>query len=56
MRSLLLTSILIATAAIPIRMAGAPDPRRGLRRTVLFMVLFNVFYMLACVYLYRRLP
>lgn len=55
MRALLLTSVLIATAVIPLRMARAPDPRRGLRRTVIYMVLFNVIYMLACVYLYRRL-
>jgi hypothetical protein len=56
MRALLLMSILIATVAIPLWTARDPDGRRGLRRTVVHMVLFNVLYMLACVYLHHRLP
>lgn len=56
MRALLLMTILIATAAIPIWAARHPDPRRGLRRAVLGMIVFSVLYTLACAYLYGRLP
>jgi hypothetical protein len=56
MRSLLLTSILVATVAIPIGTARDPDARRGLRRALLFVALFNAVYALACVYVFHRLP
>lgn len=56
MRALLLMSILIATVAIPLWAARDPDARRGLWRTVVYMIVFNALYMLACVYLYHRLP
>jgi hypothetical protein len=56
MRALLLMSILIATVAIPIWTSRDPDARRGLTRTVVHTVVFNVLFMLACAYLYHRLP
>jgi len=56
MRALLLMSILIATVAIPIWTSRDTDGRRGLVRTVAYMVVFNVLYMLACAYLHHRLP
>jgi len=52
---LLLISILFATIALPLRAARDPSPVRGLRRTVVWLVGFNVFYVLAVVYLLPRL-
>ncbi len=56
MRSLLLTSILFATVAIPIAAARAPDARRGLGRALVSLAVFNAFYALACAYVFHRLP
>ena len=55
MQKALLTSILVATIAIPIVAARDERPRRGLQRAVLGMVLFDLLYMVACVVLYPRL-
>jgi hypothetical protein len=55
MQALLLSSILIATVAIPVRAARDPSARRGLRRAVLQMVLFSAAYTLACAFVYHRL-
>jgi hypothetical protein len=56
MRSLLLISILIATVAIPVRAARDASARRGFRRALLQMALFNTIYLLACAFVYYRLP
>jgi hypothetical protein len=55
MHKLLLMSVLLATAVIPA--IGAHDPRakRGLRRTVTRMLLFNALYLLAVVFVYPRI-
>lgn len=52
---MLLMSILIATLALPMRAAHDPNPARGLRRTVLWLVAFNVCYLLGIVYVLPRL-
>jgi hypothetical protein len=52
---LLLVSIMIMSIVIPARAAASNDPRRGLKKALLQMALFNLFYALAVTYLYPRL-
>jgi hypothetical protein len=52
---ILLVSILIAVIAIPIRAARTRSPRLGLRRAVLWMLAFNLFYLFAVRIIYPRL-
>jgi hypothetical protein len=44
MSKLILLSIALAQIAIPLWASGDRDPRRGLRRALFFVVLFNFFY------------
>lgn len=44
MAKLLLLSVLFATVAVPSFFALDPNPRRGLRRCLFVMSLFNVAY------------
>ena len=55
MGKFILLSILIATVAIPMHTARDESPARGLRRTVLGLATFNLFYLLAVIYLLPRL-
>ena len=55
MAKALLISVLIATIALPMIFARDAKPKRGLRRTVVWMVLFCVFYVFAALYVYPRL-
>lgn len=55
MAKLLLMSILIATVALPMRAARDPVPSRALRRVVVWLAAFNVFYLLGIVYVLPRL-
>ena len=55
MGKLLLLSIVIATVAIPARAAREKNARKGLRKALLQMAVFNVFYLLGLLYLYGRL-
>lgn len=52
---LLLISILFMSIIIPARAATAKDPRVGLKKALLYMTLFNLFYVLAVTFLYPRL-
>ena len=54
MGKIILISILLATIALPMRAARDPSPTRGLRRTVLWLVAFNVFYLIAIIYILPR--
>ncbi len=56
MRSLLLTSILVATVVIPIGTARDPNARRGLRRALVQLAIFNAVYTFLCAYVFHRLP
>jgi hypothetical protein len=56
MRSLLLTSILIATVTLPIGAARGADPRRGLLRALAAVAIFNAVYALLCAHVFHRLP
>lgn len=55
MSKLLLLSILIASIALPARAAREKNPRRGLRKTIVYVLLFNVFYLFSLLFLYGRI-
>lgn len=55
MAKLLLLSVIFATVAIPVRAARLKNPRLGLRKALLWLALFNVFYVFSLVYIYHRL-
>jgi formate-dependent nitrite reductase membrane component NrfD len=44
MEKALLISVVIATVVIPLLAAAERDPRRGLKRTLVGLAAFNVFY------------
>lgn len=52
---LLLVSIVLAAVVIPIRAARARSPRLGLRKAILWMLAFNLFYLFAVRVIYPRL-
>jgi hypothetical protein len=52
---LVLVSVVIAMIALPILMARDTNPRRGLGRTLLLVIAFNVLYLLAVRFIYPRL-
>ena len=45
MKALLLLSIVIAALVIPMRAARDPNPRRGVKRMLLWLFLFNALYL-----------
>lgn len=51
----LLISIVIATFALPLSAARDPSPTRGLRRTVVGMVVVVIVYVIGIVYVLPRL-
>ena len=55
MKSLVLTSILLATIAVPVLLARAERPRRALLQMVVTMVGVAALYLLVLRYLYPRL-
>lgn len=55
MAKLLLISVLVATATIPALTAKDPMPKRGLARAVRGILLFNVVYALALIFIYPKL-
>lgn len=54
MRKLILISIIVATVVIPLRAARARSARRGLEQALVAMLVFDVFYLLAVMFLYPR--
>ena len=56
MGKFLLFSIVIATVIVPFRAASDPSPGRALRKAVVSMLTFNLFYFFAILYLFPRLP
>lgn len=55
MSKLILLSIIIAIIAVPARAARLPNPRKGLRKVVLQILLFEAFYAFALIFLYGRI-
>lgn len=56
MQKLLLISVWLATIILPFIAAMDPSPRRGLRRLLVMMSGFIVFYVFSIVYILPRLP
>jgi hypothetical protein len=48
-------SIIVATVIIPMRAARGKNGRRGLRKAIVWMVLFNLIYLFALLFIYGRL-
>lgn len=54
MQKLILMSVIYATAILPLIAARNPSPRRGLRKAVVWMLAFNLIYVLAVMFVYPR--
>jgi hypothetical protein len=54
-KKIILISILLATIAIPTKVAGEPNPHLALRKALLYSVLFNVVYWLLLLVVYPHL-
>ena len=54
MSKILLLSVVLAMVAIPARAARDSSPRRGLRRLLMYTLLFNAFYLFNLLFLYGR--
>jgi hypothetical protein len=52
---LTLIMILFVSIIIPARAAADPNPRRGLKKALVQMTIFNLIYVLAVTFLYPRL-
>ena len=52
---LLLFSVIIMMVAIPVLAARDPNPKRGLKKALLLVFAFNLFYLFAVRYIYPRL-
>jgi hypothetical protein len=55
MQKLILISLLVANVVIPVWGAREPNARRGLRKTVRGLLLFDLAYLIALCLLYPRL-
>ncbi len=55
MMKLILLSFMIATMALPARAAREKSPKKGLRRAMISMAVFNAFYLFALLFIYGRL-
>jgi hypothetical protein len=51
---LILLSILLMSILIPARAAAAKDPRKGLKRALIQMALFDLVYVLSVTYVFPR--
>jgi hypothetical protein len=55
MSKLLLLSVMLATIFLPAITAREKSPKKGLRKTIIYILLFNAFYMFGLAYLYGRI-
>ena len=55
MAQLLLLSILIATVVIPAKAAREKNPRKGLRKAILYVAIYNAVYLFLLMFVYGRL-
>lgn len=54
MDKIILISIIVATVVVPTLGARDVNPRRGLKRTLVFLFAFNVLYLALVVLVYTR--
>lgn len=52
MKKLIELSVIIATLAIPARIARMKNPRKGFRKMVIYMLAFDAFYLFALRFLH----
>ncbi len=55
MAKLLLLSVIFATILLPARAAREKNAKRGFRKTVISLAVFNLLWILGLVFLYGRL-
>ena len=55
MGKLLLISILAATLYIPLRFSHDRKPKRGMKNTIIYMIVFMTCWVLLCAFAYVRL-
>jgi hypothetical protein len=55
MQKAILISIVAATIIIPMWAARDRSPRRGLRKAIAYIAVFNIAYLLAVMFIYPRL-
>jgi hypothetical protein len=55
MQKLLLISVLMATVAIPLACAKDRSAKRGLKKTIVAVTIFNVLYLFSVLHIYPRL-
>jgi hypothetical protein len=55
MQKLILISILFANVWIPVRASREPNAMVGLKKTLLYMVVFNAVYLLLVMFAYPRM-
>ena len=55
MAKLLLLSVVLVSMGIPISAAKDRLPRRGLKRAIWGVVMYNVFYLFAILFIYPRI-
>jgi hypothetical protein len=54
-QKLLLNSVLFFTVAIPVLSARDPLPKRGLKKALIYTLLFDLAYLVGVLYVYPRL-
>jgi hypothetical protein len=54
MSKLVLLSIVVAMIALPARAAGIASPRTGLRKVIIWMLIFDLLYVLGLMFLFGR--
>jgi hypothetical protein len=55
MKTLMLLSVILASIGLPARGAMAKNPKQGLKKTLVNMMVFNAIYLFGLMYLYARL-
>ncbi len=51
----ILLSVILAAIVLPALAAREKSPRKGLRKTIVYALMFNAFYMLYLMFLYGRI-
>ena len=54
MQKLILLSVIIASIVIPIRATRAKNARLGLRKALIQMAVFNLFYLFLLIFVWNR--
>jgi hypothetical protein len=55
MSKALLLSLMIATIVLPAIAAKEKNPKKGFRKAIIYMLVFNAFYLFGLMFLYGRI-